>query len=278
MRPLRLMLLAPPLLLVAAFVLLPILIALYASLRQDGQWSLVHYLAFLQRGQYLAALVNTALFAGSAASASVLLALPACAYLSWRQGRLLRLFGASLLLALAISGLLRILSWQILLSRSGPLNAALLSLGWLDQPMNLLYSRLAVLLGMTQIMLPLAALILLAGLRDLDASLALAARTLGAGFWQVARDIWWPQLRRPLANALLAVFALSSGFFFLPALLGGPGDTVLGKLMHDDLVYDFEQGAALAAVSGIAMTLLVLLVTLSCLLLGGRPFQRRSRP
>ena len=205
-----------------------------------------------------------------------MIALPACLYVSTHRGIIFQLFLGALGVALAISGLIRTVSWQLLLSRSGVVDAAAQMFGFADQPLDLLYSKTAVLIGMTQIMLPIAAMSLLNGLRGVDHELMRAASSLGASPGQMLRDVWWPQMRKPIANALLLVFTLTTGLFLIPALLGGPSDTVLGKLILSDMTYDFQNGASRAAVSGVITMLMVLGATLVCLAIGGKPFHRRG--
>lgn len=267
----------PALLLVGVFVVLPVLVALYLSFRVDGRFGLDNYRAFVRMPQYPLALWNTFVFSALSSLATVALVFPACLYAAHNRGLVFRLFLAALSVALAISGLIRTVSWQLILSRSGLLDAAARWLGLADAPLDLLYSKAAVFIGMTQIMMPIAAMTLLNGLRTLDHELAAVAGSLGAGPLRRLRDVYWPQMRRPLANALLLVFTLTTGLFLIPVLLGGPQDTVLGKLILSDMTYDFQDGAGRAAVSGVATMLLVLAASALCLLLAGRPFQRRAR-
>jgi len=270
------LLLVPALLVIAAFVILPVLYSLYLSLRTSVGFGLEAYENFFAFAQYPMALWNTAYFSGVASVATVVIALPACLYVSTHRGIIFQLFLGALGVALAISGLIRTVSWQLLLSRSGMVDAMAQMLGFTDQPLDLLYSKTAVLIGMTQIMLPIASMSLLNGLRGVDHELIRAASSLGASPMQALRDVWWPQMRKPVANALLLVFTLTTGLFLIPALLGGPSDTVLGKLILSDMTYDFENGAARASVSGVVTMLMVLAATLICLAIGGKPFHRRS--
>lgn len=269
--------LVPALLVVAAFVILPVIYSLYLSFCTPTGFGLDAYANFFAYEQYAIALWNTGLFSAVSAVAAVLIALPACLYVSTHKGWIFQLFLGALGVALAISGLIRTVSWQLLLSRSGVVDAAAQALGFAHAPLDLLYSKTAVLIGMTQIMLPIAAMSLLNGLRGVDHELMRAAASLGASPLRALADIWWPQMRKPIANALLLVFTLTTGLFLIPALLGGPSDTVLGKLILSDMTYDFETGAARASVSGIITMVMVLAVTLICLLIGGKPFHRRSR-
>lgn len=269
--------LLPALLVVFVFVVVPILYSLYLSFTAPQGFSLEAYANFLDHGQYRLALWNTAFFSGIASVASVGLVFPACLYVSQHKGVVFQLFLGALGVALAISGLIRTVSWQLLLSRSGVVDALAQMVGLTSQPLDLLYTKPAVLIGMTQIMMPIAAMSLLNGMRSVDHELMGVAASFGASPWRIFRDVYWPQMRKPIANALLMVFTLTTGLFLIPALLGGPSDTVLGKLILSDMTYDFETGAARASVSGIATMLMVLVATLVCLAIGGRPFHRRSR-
>lgn len=270
-------LLLPVIVISGVFLLAPLLENLVRSLGLPGESGLAHYRSFFTKPQYLAALSNTLAFSLAAAVLALVIALPACTFVAHRGGRWLRSFIGVLIVAMAISGLIRTVSWQIVLGNGGLLDAILMATGVIRQPLGLLYTPWAVLLGMVQIILPAVALALINGLGKVDRGLIAAARSLGASPFQVLMTAYLPQIRPTLMLAVFLGFSLGTGLFLTPTLLGGPDDVVLGKVMLGDMVFDFENGAALGATSGVVMTAVVGAAGLVCLALGGRGFRPPRR-
>ena len=125
-----------------------------------------------------------------------------------------------------ISVLVRAFGWLIALRSNGVVNDSLLSLGWIDHPLQLTRNELGVVIGMLHFMIPYALFPLLSSMRQLDQRVLLASRGLGAGalrtFWQVLL----PQTLPGLLGAFIMVFVFCLGFFITPVLLGG-GQTVM---------------------------------------------------
>ena len=112
------------------------------------------------------------------------------------------------------SFLLRVYAWMGLLGKNGIINSALISIGIIDTPMQLLYTDVAVYLGIVYTYIPFMILPLYANLEKMDTSLHDAAADLGARPWQVFLNITLP-LSMPgiIAGSLLV---------FIPAI--GAGD------------------------------------------------------
>lgn len=266
----------PGVVLVTGFVIIPILYQIYLSFMTPAGLGLGAYRDFLGQPQYRLALGNTVFFSTVSAVGAVGLTFPACLYVSRCRGVIIRLFTGILGVALALSGLVRAVSWQLLLGRTGIVSLVLQGVGLISHPLDILYTKTAVIIGMTQVMMPIAAMSLLNGLRHVDHELAHVAVSFGASPLRVVLDVYWPQLRRSVAQALLLVFTLATGLFLVPVLLGGPQDTVLGKLILSDMTVDFEMGAAHAAVSGVATLLIIVMAMVFCLILGGGAYHRKS--
>ncbi len=132
-----------------------------------------------------------------------------------------RLMLVLVLLPFWISVLVRSFAWIALLGTQGPLNAALMAWGLVDEPVALMRNETGVLIGMIHVMVPYAVLTLYANMRGIDAGLVSAARSLGASRFQAFRMVFFPLTAPGLVGAGLLVFILSLGFYITPALLGG---------------------------------------------------------
>ena len=160
------------------------------------------------------------------------------------------------------SFLMRIYAWMCLLDSSefGLINRSLLRLGWISEPLPLLYSGGAVLTGMVYSYLPFMVLPLYANLVKLDRRLLEAANNLGAPPWRTFVWITLPlSLRGILAGSLL-VFIPVVGEFVIPDLLGGGSVPVVGRKIWDDFGpnQDWPAASAVAVIMVLALLLPIL--------------------
>lgn len=174
------------------------------------------------------------------------------AYVMYRSTRRVR----TLLLALVLlpfwsSLLVRSFAWIALLQDSGLINQALTNIGLVDQPLPLIRTQLGVLIGMVHIMLPYMVLPLFATMLRIDDRLLLAASSLGASPWRRFMRIFAPLSAAGIFAGVLIVFTISLGFYVTPALLGGPGQVMIGEVIADEV-----QQFALPTASALGMVLL----------------------
>ncbi|HEX7719571.1 MAG TPA: ABC transporter permease, partial [Woeseiaceae bacterium] len=155
-----------------------------------------------------------------------------------------------------ISFLLRVYAWMGLLNNYGVINNALLTLGIIDQPLQLIYTDFAVYIGLVYSYLPFMILPLYATLERMDPDLVEAAQDLGASPSQAFRDITWPLARPGVIAGCLLVFIPAMGEYVIPYLLGGPDSMMIGRVLFDEFFVNRDWPLA----SSVAMILLVLLV------------------
>ena len=161
----------------------------------------------------------------------------------------------SLLMMLVIipfwtSALLRTYGWMILLRNKGIINNALLFFGFIDEPLPLLFTRGAVLLGMAYSLLPFMILPIYTSLEKLDGSIESAARDLGANRVKAFLTITLPLSLSGVLTGGVLVFVPAIGMFFISDLLGGGMGLLLGNLIHNQLTVsrDWPFGAALSMI------------------------------
>jgi spermidine/putrescine transport system permease protein len=160
--------------------------------------------------------------------------------------------------------LIRIYAWIILLNSQGVLNDMLLAVGVVDDPVGLLYTRGAVVVGLVYVYLPLMILPLYAAIEKVDPELLEASSNLGA---TRARTFWSVLLPLTLPGAVtgsILVFVPSLGNFVVPELLGGGKTVMVGNLIRDQFLkaQDWPFGSVLAMVVVVALLGLFLLQAL----------------
>jgi putative spermidine/putrescine transport system permease protein len=171
---------------------------------------------------------------------------------------------AGVLLALAIfplllSSVVRTFGWLVVLGSQGAVPQLLLRLGLVDEAPQLLYTPLAIVLGMTQLFLPLAVVASYSAVAQVDAGLDDAARGLGAGrirtFWTVVLPLSLPGV----VVASVLVFAGSITAYTTPYLLGGSRERVLATQLYTYASSTIDWAAASA--TALIMTVLVFAIS-----------------
>ena len=150
---------------------------------------------------------------------------------------------------LLTSALVRAYAWLVILGgRRGILNQTLLSMGIIEQPLRILNTDVAVLIGMTQIHLPFMILPLLAVLSERDKRLEEASLNLGASRTRTFFRVTVPMSMPAIVAGLALVFAVSYTNFIVPQLLGGGSYSTLAVQVYEQtiVVLDWTRGAVLA--------------------------------
>ncbi|MDE1197171.1 polyamine ABC transporter substrate-binding protein [Pseudomonas sp. Bc-h] len=141
-----------------------------------------------------------------------------------RQSNLLMIL---VLLPFWTSILVRVAAWIVLLQSSGLINGALMALGIIDKPLELVFNRVGVYISMVHIMLPFMILPIYSVMKGISPTYMRAAISLGcnpfASFWRV----YFPQTYAGVGAGCLLVFILAIGYYITPALLGSPNDQMV---------------------------------------------------
>lgn len=255
------LLVLPLLLLLAAAYVAPVASLLPQSLGETTV-DVSRYVRLVQDPLFRVVLLRTFRIAGEVTLLVLLVGYPT-GYLIWRSQPL----AAAVLLALVLfplwtSVLVRNYAWTALLARRGAVNEMLLAAGVIDEPLRLLNTELAVLIGMVHVLLPFAILPIYTALRRIDPAYLFAASSLGASATVTFRRVVLPMSLPGAAAAAVIVFVLALGFYVTPAVLGGPRSMMMANLIEQQMTYflDFGQGAAMA-VTLLGVSLLVLAVT-----------------
>ena len=155
------------------------------------------------------------------------------------------------------SFLLRIYAWMGMLSTHGVINNFLISTGLIREPLKLLYTDLAVYLGIVYTYLPFMILPLYASLERFDFDLNEAAADLGAKPLVIFRDITLPLSIPGIIAGSLLVFIPALGEFVIPALLGGLDSLMIGRTLYDEFFTNRDWPLASAVTTVLLLILVV---------------------
>jgi len=154
------------------------------------------------------------------------------------------------------SFLLRVYAWMGLLSDQGTINNILIWLGLIDRPVRLMYSELAVHIGIVYSYLPFMILPLYANMEKLDISLVEASADLGARPVITFLTVILPLTVPGMVAGSLLVFIPATGEFVIPDLLGGGNVLMIGRVLYNEFHANHDWPVA----SAVAIMLLVVLV------------------
>ncbi|MFB6420566.1 MULTISPECIES: ABC transporter permease subunit [Bradyrhizobium] len=213
---------------------------------------------------YWDSLVRTMQISVTVACLCLLFGYPTALLIHRSRGIAQVMIATAIVLPYFIAILIRTYAWMVLLGRNGPVNKMLVSIGILSEPVQLLFNRGTVLLGMTAVLLPLMVLTIYSSVARLDQSLTRAALASGAGpiaaFWRVMLPLTLPGM----GAGFLLVFVAAIGFFITPTLLGGPGDQMFA--MHITQQADSVTSEGFLQALGVVL----LTITLAVVAVAGR--------
>ena len=157
--------------------------------------------------------------------------------------------------------LIRTFAMQEIVRNEGIVNSALMGLGLVDEPVQIMFTEWAVLFGMTYVYLPLMVLPLYASMEKLDFRLVEAGYDLYATRLQVLRRIIIPLVKPGLIAGSILVFIPSLGAYVTPSVLGGGKNMMLGNLIG----LQFGQGRDWPL--GAALSISLMVIVMAALLL-----------
>ena len=154
------------------------------------------------------------------------------------------------------SFLLRVYAWIGLLKNNGLVNNALMAMGVIDEPIQMLQTDFAVYIGMVYSYLPFMVLPLYSNLEKMDLTLLEAAADLGCRPWEAFFKVTLPLSIPGIVAGCLLVFIPAVGEFVIPSLLGDPGMLMIGKVLWTEFFNNRDWPVA----SAVAIALLLFLV------------------
>jgi spermidine/putrescine transport system permease protein len=162
--------------------------------------------------------------------------------------------------------IVRMYAWINIFQSNGLLNWIGTSIGLIQEPIRLMYSNEAVLVGMVYVWFPLAVLPFYASIKSMDEDLIEAAKDLGAGPLKAFVTVTLPMTKNGIYAGSILVGVPAFGAFITPALLGGTNAVMIGMVIDNQFgsAFDWNFGAALS----VFLTLVVVLALVAAFLVG----------
>ena len=213
-------------------------------------------------GFYLTTFLRTLQFAATACLLCLLVAYPTAYCIARHAGRRRVLALGLVLVPYFTSFLIRVMSWQILLARGGPIEIVLNALHLHNGPLDVMDTQTAVFIGMVYAYLPIAVVPLYIVLERIPNTLVEASRDLGAPPWRTFVHIMLPLSRPGIATAVLLTGVPMLGELVIPGLLGGDRGVLMGQAISAQYLdsQNYALGSAMAVLVLIAVAIIVALL------------------
>lgn len=247
------------------FAAMPLLLVLGLSFLQPGETVLFHWRLTLGNYQnlldplYAKIAVQSLKLAAITTAVCLVMGFPVAYLIARMPKRWQDLALLMLIIPFWTSVLIRIYAVMTLLKAKGFINNALISMDIIDQPLQMLYTQFAVIFGMVYTLLPFMILPLYTHLEKLDTRIIEAATDLGASRWQLFWKVILPQSWNGVISGIALVFLPAMTLFFVPVLLGGAKNLLLGNLIETQLLTLHNWPAAAATSVCLSIALLLVL-------------------
>lgn len=257
--------LAPVLLWLVLLIVIPHIDLMLISLQvenDDGDmvWSLLNYQAFFEEKIYWLTFVRTATYAILTTVLTFLITFPVAFYITKVMPKNISGFFTILLLVpFWVSELVRIYGWMILLRESGVFNHFLLQLGIVDQPIEMLYNDISMIMGLVYTSMLFMVVPLISSLEGLDDGLIEAAYDLGASKFVIFTRIVIPYILPGITSGAIVVFMLTLGNYLTPNLMGGKNSLWFTEQIYNEFIasFNWNQGAAFGFLLLMLSTLII---------------------
>jgi len=269
-------LLVPATVFVAIGLMVPIAILFRYSLNAfvPGQLmvdalTIDNYVKFFTDPFYLQVLWRTVRVAVACTVFCLIFGFPLAYVLARTQSRFKNLLVMAIVLPLFVGNAVRAAGWMVAFGSKGFVNATLMGMGVISQPLEIMYTELAVVIGIIAVNLPFMVLTLQSVIEGIDRNVEEAAFSLGAPPMTMARRVLFPLALPGILAGVILTFILAMNAYATPVLLGGPKFQTMGPLVFSTFAQQNNWPFG-GAVSFILMTATLILTVASSLLIRRR--------
>ncbi len=266
-RPRTLLLIAPAIFLVGVLLIVPLLFTLSLSIytHVPGKMyitdlTLENYRRVLD-SFYIGVFLNSLKISLIVNVVAAILGYPIAYFLARNRSRWRTLFLFMVIVPLMVGVMDRTYGWIILLGTEGVVNKLLMALQLVSEPIRILYTETAVVVGIAEVLLPFMVLPLLSSIQKVDPALEEAATMLGAHRLYTFARVVLPLSLPGLLSGSLLVFSLSMGALSTPLFLGGPKNQMIAVVIWQQMLTTFNWPFA-SAIAAILVIFSFVIVTL----------------
>lgn len=252
------LLMVPGFVLLLLFLMLPLCSTLWPTVFDHG-FSLNQYIEFFKDEYYLEIFYRTLKISLIATLVCTVFGVPTAYFISRCSTKWKGLLIAISIFPLLTNSVVRSFAWINILGKNGIINNALMSMGLIEQPLSMLYTEFAVLIGTIYLFLPIMIITLVGVMDNIDNDMMEAAESLGANRITAFMKVVLPMSVPGMITGAVLVFTGSLTAYTTPQLLGGNKALVLPTLIYQrSMTLNDWTGASVIAAIMIVITLIVM--------------------
>lgn len=252
------LLLLPGVLFLTLFMLVPIFMTMGTTFFREDGFTVEGYLQFFKDPYFMGILFTTLRVSVITTIISIFLGFPVAYFVSKMGPRKKAFLLLLTIFPLLTSPVVRSFSWMIIIGKNGVLNNVLTGIGLIDEPLSILYTPTAIIIGLVHLFLPLIIITLVGVMENIEPDLLTAAESLGASKIGVFAKVVVPLCVPGLVIGSILVFVGSFTAYTTPALLGGKQRVISTFLYQNAITLNDWQVASIVAVIMIVVTVLVI--------------------
>jgi putative spermidine/putrescine transport system permease protein len=247
----------PTLLALTAFFVIPMVYILIGTLQADG---IKYFQKFLCDPMYRAILKTTLVISLKVTVISLLLGYPTAYFMARTRSKLKNVLMVVVLFPFLVSAVVRSYGWMVILGGRGLLNQLLLALGLIGQPLTIMNTSAAVIIGLVHLLIPYMILSITGVIQSINPNLEYAAYSLNASPLRTFLKVILPLSAPGIISGCILVFTMSMTSYITPKLLGGSRVRMMSTMVFQEVNVNFNWGFAAAISYILLFTILFILL------------------
>lgn len=246
---------------------LPLVMLLFKSIQSAEGLTLVTYVDFFSDPFNQVVLWRTLRVALLTTLLALIIAYPTAFAMARAKGIWLTIFLVALVLPMSLGVIVKAFAWSILFRSNGFINSTLQSLGITEEPVRMLFTETALVIGAANVFLPFMVLPIYSVIRQLDNSLPEAASSLGATPWFRFTRLTLPLTLPGVVAGSAFTFSLAISMYVIPSLIVGERQQTLSMLIARSFLYLRNEPLG-STISAVLLAIAIFVVLFSSWLAG----------
>lgn len=249
----------PTILVLLVLFIAPMLYILFQTLQDEG---LQHFIKFFSDSFYLDILKTTLVVSIKVTLIALLLGYPTAYFMARTKSKVKNVLMIVIIFPFLVSAVVRSYGWMVILGNNGLLNQFLISIGLIDEPIKIMYTANAVIIGLVHLLLPYMILSITGVIQGIDKNVEYAASSLGASPIKTFFKVVLPLSAPGIISGCILVFTLSMTAYVTPKLLGGATFRMMSTMVFQEVNVNFNWGLA-SAISYILLAVILIILVIA---------------
>ncbi|MCY6369466.1 ABC transporter permease [Clostridium ganghwense] len=256
------LLLIPGIALIFIFLFIPLVYIILPTFVDKTGINFQQYIAFFKDQYYVEIFKRTLNIALITSVISVVLGIPVAYFISRSNKNIRGVLIACTVFPLLTNSVVRSFAWMTILGKNGIVNTFLMNIGLIKEPVKLLYTEFAIIIGTVYLFLPLMIVSLVGVMENIENDLLEAAESLGASRIKAFFKVIFPLSIPGLIVGSVLVFTGALTTYTTPQLLGGNKNMVLSTLIYQKTMTlgDWNSASVVAAIMSISTVTVIFII------------------